>query len=135
MLEDRPMQHRTIELLVILALAATVPLVAIAQPAGKVPKIGFLNSSAATAIVREFEAFRQGLRELGYLEGQNITIEQRYAEGKVERLPALAAELAALPVAVFVVNVNSVAEAVQQATTQIPIVMIAAEEPVHFGLA
>src|SRR5262245_25552847 len=121
MLEDRTMQRRTIEFLVILALAATVPLAAMAQPAGKVPKIGFLNSSSATAITREFEAFMQGLRELGYIEGQNITIEQRYAEGKVERLPALAGELATLNVDVFVVNVNSVAEAVQQ-TTQIPIV-------------
>jgi ABC-type uncharacterized transport system substrate-binding protein len=134
MLEDRTMQRRTIEFLVILALAATVPLAAMAQPAGKVPKIGFLNSSSATTITREFEAFMQGLRELGYIEGQNITIEQRYAEGKVERLPALAGELATLNVDVFVVNVNSVAEAVQQ-TTQSPIVMIAAEEPVHFGLA
>ena len=112
-----------------------VPLAAVAQPAGKVPTIGFLNNSSAPAIAREFEAFTQGLRVLGYIEGQTIAIEQRYAEGRVERLPALAAELASLPVAVFVVNVNSVAEAVQQTTTQIPIVMIAAEEPVHFGLA
>src|SRR5437870_11357753 len=118
----------------ILSLLA-VPLSTTAQPPGKVPKIGFLNGSSAPAIAREFEAFTQGLRALGYIEGQTIAIEQRYAEGRVERLPALAAELAALHVAVFVVNVNSVAEAVQQTTTQIPIVMIAAEEPVHFGLA
>jgi putative ABC transport system substrate-binding protein len=112
-----------------------VPLAAVAQPAGKIPTIGFLNNNSAPAMAREFEAFTQGLRELGYIDGQTIAIEQRYAEGRVERLPALATELAALHVAVFVVNVNSVAEAVQQTTTQIPIVMIAAEEPVHFGLA
>src|SRR5207247_3784036 len=80
-------------------------------------------------------AFTQGLRELGYFEGRNIAIEQRYAEGSVERLPALAAELANLHVDVFVVNSNRVAEAVQQTTTQIPIVMISAEEPVASGLA
>ena len=130
------MWRSTIALIVIIVLAILVaPLAAMAQPAGKVPKIGVLNSSSATAITREFEAFMQGLRELGYIEGQNITIEQRYAEGKVEQLPALAAELATLNVDVFVVNVNRVAEAVQQTTTQLPIVMIAAEEPVHFGLA
>ena len=111
------------------------PLAAVAQPAGKVPTIGFLNSSSAAAVAQQFEAFQQGLRALGYIEGQNMAIAQRYAEGRVERLPALAAELAALHVAVFVVNANSVAEAVQQTTTQIPIIMTAAEEPVHFGLA
>jgi len=111
-----------------------VPLAAVAQPAGKVPKIGFLMHGSATAIAQQFEAFTQGLRELGYIEGQNVAIEQRYAGDRLERLPALAAELATLHVEVFVVSVNRVAEAVQQTTT-IPIVMTAAEEPVHFGLA
>jgi putative ABC transport system substrate-binding protein len=118
----------------ILSLLA-VPLATPAQPPGKVPKIGFLNGSSAPAIAREFEAFAQGLRELGYIEGQTIAIEQRYAEGRVERLPALAAELASLNVDMFVVNVNRVAEAVQQTTTQIPIIMTTAEESVRFGLA
>ena len=114
-----------------------VPLAAVAQPAGKVPKIGYLHHSSANSQLeaRNFEAFQQGLRELGYIEGQNIAIEPRYAEGRVERLSALAAKLATLHVEVFVVTVNSVAEAVQQTTTQIPIVMISAEEPVRFGLA
>jgi putative ABC transport system substrate-binding protein len=111
------------------------PLLAVAQPAGKVPKIGYLMSSSATANARQYEAFTQGLRALGYIEGQTIAIERRYAEGRLERLPALAAELATLNVEVFVVPFNRVAEAVQQTTTQIPIVMTAAEEPVHFGLA
>ncbi len=110
------------------------PLAAVAQPAGKIPKIGFLMHGSATAMARQFEAFTQGLRELGYIEGQNLAIEQRYAGDRLERLPALAAELATLHVEVFVVSVNRVAEAVQQTTT-IPIVMTAAEEPVHFGLA
>ena len=112
-----------------------VPLAALAQPAGKIPKIGFLHHSSANSQLeaRNFEAFQQGLRELGYIEGQNIAIEPRYAEGRLERLSALAAELATLPVVVFVVNVNSVAAVVQQ-TTQMPIVMVTAEEPVAFGL-
>ena len=112
-----------------------VPLAAVAQPAGKIPTIGFLNNSSAPTIAREFEAFTQGLRALGYIEGQTIAIEQRYAEGRAERLPALAAELVSLKIDVFVVSVNRVAEAVQQTTTQIPIVMTSAEEPVTFGLA
>jgi putative ABC transport system substrate-binding protein len=119
MLKDRIMQRRTIGLLVILALAAA-PLAAVAQPAGKVPKIGFLNQSSATAMARGFEAFTQDLRELGYIEGQNIAIEQRYAEGRAERLPTLAAELVSLKIDVFVVSTNRVVEAVQQTTTLFP---------------
>ena len=130
------MWRRTIRVIVTLTLSLlAVPFATVAQPTGKVPKIGMLHPSSATAIARQFEAFTQGLRELGYFEGQNIAIEQRYAEGSVERLPALAAELANLHVDVFVVNSNRVAEAVQQTTTQIPIVMISAEEPVASGLA
>jgi putative ABC transport system substrate-binding protein len=132
------MTRRRIRLLVTLALGLLMaPLLAKAQPAGKVPKIGFLHHSSAHSQgeARNFEAFQQGLRELGYIEGQNMAIEPRYAEGRVERLPALAAELTTLPVEVLVVTINRVAEAVQQTTTQIPIVMISAEEPVRFGLA
>src|SRR5437870_8016966 len=129
------MQRRTIGLPVILALAAAVPLASLAQPAGKIPKIGFLTASSATATARQFEVITQGLRELGYIEGQTIAIERRYADGRPERLPALAAELATLHIEVFVVGTNRVAAAVQRTTTQIPIVMTSAEEPVAFGLA
>ena len=120
--------------LVTLVLSMLVaPLLAVAQPAGKVPKIGLLMPGSATSTTQQFEAFTQGLRALGYIEGQNIAIERRDAGGRPERLPALAAELATLHVDVFVVTINRVAEAVQQTTT-IPIVMTTAEEPVHFGL-
>lgn len=125
-------------LLVVLTLRMrAAPLVAGAQPAGKVPTIGFLHHSSAHSQLeaRNVEAFQQGVRELGYIEGQSIVIAPRYAEGRFERLPALAAELATLSVDVFVVTMNKGAEAVQQTTTQRPIVMISAEEPVHFGLA
>ena len=73
------------------------PLAAEAPPAGKVPKIGFLYPSSATGAAARFEAFKQGLRELGYIEGQNLVIEPRYADDRPERLPALAAALATLP--------------------------------------
>ena len=108
--------------------------VADAQPAGKMSRIGLLNISSATVNVRPFAVFTQALRELGYSEGQQVTIERRYADGHPERLPALAAELVALNVDVFVVTTNSVAQAVQQITTTIPIVMTTAQEPVGVGL-
>jgi hypothetical protein len=72
------------------------PLAATTQPAGKVPTIGLLLPGSATTNLQGFEAFIQSLRELGYIEGQTIAIEQRYAEGSAERLPALATELANL---------------------------------------
>jgi putative tryptophan/tyrosine transport system substrate-binding protein len=127
-------RHR-LTLLVTFALGllmASLP--AKAQPAGKVPTVGLLNSSSATANARPFEAFTQALRALGHIEGQNLAIERRYADGQPERLPALAAELAALHVDVFLVTTNDTAEVVRQLTTTIPIVMTTAEEPVHFGL-
>ena len=115
-------------LLVALTLSILVtPFVAVAQPAGKVAKIGFLMSGSATAMTRNVEAFTQVLRELGYIEGQNMAIEQRYDEGESERLPVLAAELVSLKIEVCVVNTNRVAEAVQQTTTPIPIVMTTAK--------
>jgi putative ABC transport system substrate-binding protein len=129
------MTRRLIRLLVTLALGLlTAPLLAEAQPAGKVPTIGLLNSSSATANARPFEGFTQALRELGYIEGQNLAIARRYADGRLERLPALAAELAALNVDMFLVTTNHGAEVVRHMTTTIPIIMTTAEEPVHFGL-
>ena len=130
------MWYSAVGYLVTLALSVLVaPLLAVAQPAGEVPTVGFLNPGSATGIAQQFEAFTQGLRALGYIEGQTIAIAWRDADNRPEQLPALAAELATLPVAVFVVTSNRVAEAVQQTTRQIPIVMTTAEEPVRFGLA
>jgi putative tryptophan/tyrosine transport system substrate-binding protein len=135
MREDSTMRLRPIPLIVIVALAILVaPCVAGAQPVGKVPTIGFLTHNAAPQTTQAYEAFAQGLRELGYIEGQTITIERRYAEGQLERVPALVAELAARPIDVFVVTTNLIAKAVQQTTPQSPIVMLVAEEPVTSGL-
>jgi putative tryptophan/tyrosine transport system substrate-binding protein len=126
---------RTLGLLITLALGLlVVSLPAGGAAAGKVPTIGMLNISSATANAQPFESFTQALRELGYIEGQNLAIERRYADGQPERMPALAAELATLHVDVFLVTTNHTAEVVQQLTTTIPIVMTTAEEPVHFGL-
>ena len=94
-----------------------------------------LNNSSATANARPFAAFTQALWELGYTEGQNIVIERRYADGRPEQLPTLAAELATHNVDVFVVTTNHTAEVVRQLTTTVPIVMISAEDPVSLGLA
>ena len=108
----------------------TAPLAAAAQPAGKVAKIGYLTGSS----VGPLDAFRQALGEHGYIEGQNIAIEIRSAEGIVERLSTLAAELAHLNVDVFLVTVNRVAVAVREVAPKTPIVMTRAEEPVRLGL-
>jgi ABC-type uncharacterized transport system substrate-binding protein len=108
-----------------------VPLAAEAQPVGKVWRIGYLSSSSATA---NPEAFRQGLRELGWVEGQNIAIDYRFAEDRFDRLPELAAELVRLKVDVIVAGPTQPAVAAKNATRTIPIVMVSAAEPVELGL-
>ena len=112
----------------------TAPLAAEAQQSGKVPRIGYLaNTRAGNLYVPE--AFLQGLRDLGWVEGRNVTIEYRDAEGKLERLPALAAELVALKVDVIVTAGGTpAAQAAKQTTRTIPIVFIAAADPVTSGL-
>jgi putative ABC transport system substrate-binding protein len=110
------------------------PLAAEAQQAAKVPRIGYLALNLA-ASPHLHEAFRQGLRDLGYVEGRNVVIEYRDAEGKFERLPALAAELVALKVDVIVAAAGTpLALAAKQATRTLPIVFIAVADPVTSGL-
>jgi putative ABC transport system substrate-binding protein len=110
------------------------PLAAEAQPAGKVPRIGFLGlSPGANPHLRG--AFLQGLRDLGYVAGRNVVIEDRSAEGKLERLPALAAELVALKVDVIVTGGGTpTALAAKEATRILPIVFTSATDPVTDGL-
>src|SRR6478672_6226651 len=109
------------------------PLVADAQQAANVTRIGYLaHNLAASSHLRD--AFLQGLRELGYVEGRNVVIEYRYAEGKPERLPALAAELVALKVDVIVTVSNTTALAAKQATRTVPIVFTAVANPVAAGI-
>jgi ABC-type uncharacterized transport system substrate-binding protein len=109
------------------------PLAAEAQQAAKVARIGYLSTNLA-ALPNRPEAFRQGLRDLGYVEGRNLVIEYRYAEGKVEQLPALAAELVALKVDVIVASGTLAALAAKQATSTLPIVFSPAGDPVGSGL-
>jgi putative ABC transport system substrate-binding protein len=110
------------------------PLAAEAQQTRQVPRIGFLASSSAERDTSRLAAFRQGLRELGYLEGQNIAIDQRYASGRYEDLPKLAAELIRLKVDVLVTEGTPAARAAKTATSTIPVVMGNAGDPVGTGL-
>ena len=111
-----------------------VPLASEAQAPAKVHRIGFLTSRSPTDSPHLLEAFRQGLRELGYVEGQNIAIEYRFAEGRPERLPALAAELVRLKVDVIVTAAPPAHLAAKQATSTIPIVFVVTGDPVAEGL-
>ena len=128
---------RVAALLVLTVGLYTAPVAAEAQQAGKVYRIGNLWNVPPTApdVSRILEAFRQGLRELGYVEGQNIEIEWRFAEGRFERFPDLVAELVRLKVDVIVTVTNSGAQAAKQATSTIPIVVAAGGDLVAAGLA
>ena len=116
-----------------LALLAA-PLSAQAQPAGRVYRIGFLSLSSAGDYATYVQAFRQGLRDLGYEEGRNVSIEYRWAEGRDERLPLLAAELVRLNPDVLVTHAIPGIRAAQHATSTIPIVMGTSSDPVRLGL-
>ncbi len=113
-------------------LALSVP--AQAQQAKKTPRIGFLMPGSRPTYSMRIEAFRNGLRELGYNEGQNIAIEWRFAEGKSDRLAGLAADLVRSKVDVIVTSTTPVTQAALQATRTIPIVMAASADPVGTGL-
>jgi len=118
-------------LTLVLSVAATPPTAKAQQPR-QVPRIGFLSPGTATSAPTD--AFRQGLRELGYLEGQNLVVEYRWADGDTARLPALAAELVRLQVDVLVTSSNPAVLAARQATSTIPIVFAASSDPVGTGL-
>jgi putative ABC transport system substrate-binding protein len=104
------------------------------QQAEKVPRIGYLRVTSASDRPPLLDAFRQGLRELGWVEGQNIVIDYRFAEGRIDRLPDLAAELVRLKVDVIVSLGTQGVTAAKNATETIPIVMIAVRDPVGAGL-
>jgi ABC-type uncharacterized transport system substrate-binding protein len=126
---------RLIGLAVVLTIGLILaPLAGEAQQAGKVHRIGFLGNSTAALEANLVTPFREGLRDLGYVEGQNIVIEYRWAEGKYERFPALIAELLAQRVEVIVTAGTPASLAVKKATASIPLVMVAVGDPVSTGL-
>ena len=104
-----------------------------AQQPEKIPRLGYLSANPASADSARVEAFRQGLHELRYMEGKNITIVYKYAEGKPERLPILAAGLVRLPVAIIVSAGTSPTRSAKEATSTIPIVMTNDGDPVASG--
>ena len=104
-----------------------------AQQSNKIPRIGFLSALFPTTNPARIEAFRQGLRDVGYVEGKNIIIEYRYAERKFDRLPALATELVRLKVDVIVTSASQETRAAKEATNTIPIVMTNVGDPVETG--
>src|ERR1043166_918412 len=113
--------------------ALSVP--AAAQPqVKKIPKIGWLAFSSESALPARYEAFRQGLRDLGYIEGQNIIIVRRDGGRKLHRLPDVAAEMVRLKLEVIVTTGTTAALAAKQATSTVPIVMTTGSDPVALGL-
>jgi putative tryptophan/tyrosine transport system substrate-binding protein len=113
--------------------AATWPLSARAQQSAT-PVIGFLNATSPDGYADRLRGFRQGLKETGYVEGENVAVEYRWAEDQIDRLPALAADLVSRKVAVLAATSTSPALAAKAATATIPIVFMVAEDPVRLGL-
>jgi ABC-type uncharacterized transport system substrate-binding protein len=124
-------EHSSAVLILVSFLVICTP--AQAQQPEKLSRIGFLSGVSPSINSARVEAFRQGLRELGYVEGKNIVIEYRYAEGRLERLPALADELVHLKVDVIVTAAPPPTRAAKQATSTIPIVMTFDDDPVGSG--
>jgi putative tryptophan/tyrosine transport system substrate-binding protein len=126
--------RKKITVLTLCALLVALCFSAEAQQPKKVPRIGYLSALDPARESARAEAIRLGLRELGYIEGQNIAIEYRYAEGKPDRFPELAAELVRLKVDIIVVAGNAPIRAAKNATKTIPILMAGGSDPVEAGL-
>ena len=123
---------------VVIALGATAlsaPLASFAQQQPKVRRIGFLGGRSRSTAYVDYDAFMQGMGNLGYVEGKNLVIEWRYADGKYERLPAMAAELVRMKVEAIVTEGTPAAQAAQRATRTIPIITAVVGDPVGSGLA
>src|SRR5215510_3298995 len=123
--------------ILVTAALLTFAVITEAQQAKKIPRIGYLSGTSAPTIATPdlyAEAFRQGLRDLGYIEGKNILIEYRYAEGEPDRPPNLVAELVQLKVDVLVSGYFPAILAAKQATMTIPVVVVTAQDPVATGL-
>jgi putative tryptophan/tyrosine transport system substrate-binding protein len=124
------MNKAAVPTILVAVILLTVAVVTEAQQLRKVPRIGWLGGASASALASRLDAFRQGLRELGYVEGKNIVIELRAAEAKPDLLPALAAELVSLKVDVIVTGGPLPTRSAKEATSTIPIVMAFDTDPV-----
>src|SRR5262245_14820305 len=125
---------RTITVLSLSAMLFALSVPVEAQQPGKVPRIGYVSQSYANDPGPGLTAFRQGLRDIGYVEGKNILFEYRYAEDKLDRVPNLVDELVQLKVDVLVVTTRRAIIAAKQATKTIPIVMVTTQDPVATGI-
>src|SRR6266536_1384090 len=126
------MNRRLLWLLTVLLLASSH--LAEAQQPKKIPRIGYLATGSANTGKTNLEAFRQGLRDLGYIEGKNLRVEYRFAEEKQDRVPGLVAELLQLKVDVLFVPSLPGIRAAKQATKMVPIVMLTIQDPVAIGI-
>jgi len=120
--------------ILLIVAVAVVAATAQAQQTTKIPRIGYLATASLSAFATRTEAFRQGLRELGYIEGKNILIEYRYADGKTDRVPALADELVRIKVDIIVTGGAPATLSAKDATRTIPIVMASDADPVGSGV-
>src|SRR5262249_4405583 len=128
---DRMIRRR--EFIMALGSAAACPLAAFARQAA-MPVIGFLNSQSPDGFTNRLRGFRQGLQDTGYAEGENVTIEYRWGENQMDRVPALAGDLVQRKVAVIFAIAGAPVFAAKAATQTIPIVFGVAEDPVRLGL-
>src|SRR5262245_1085321 len=118
----------------VVAFSILISQVAAAEQPGKIPKIGVLSSQYATLSEANVTALRDGLRQLGYIEGQRIAIDYRFADGNLDRLPALTAELIRTGVQILVVGGTTPAQVAKNSSSVIPIVFVGASDPVEAGL-
>ena len=128
------MKKRGGSLVLVAVVLLAVAVIAEAQEPKKVPRIGVILPASSSVSAPFLAAFREGLHDLGYTEGKNIVIEERYADGKEDRLPALAAELVHLKVDIIMVAGGNATLAAKNATKTVPIVMGTASDPVGTGL-
>jgi len=128
------MRKRIAVFLMALVILVSAHSSAVQQPAGKVPRLGFLLAGSPSSTADRVEGFRQGLRELGWVEGRNISVEYRWAAGRMDRLPALAGELVRMKVDVIVAAGALAIRAAKKVTSTIPVVMGNAGDPVGTGL-
>src|SRR5262245_10034131 len=129
----RVLKQAAVPSLLVVVVLLAVAVIAETQQPTKIPRTAYLIGSYLSTMTARTEAFRQGLRELGYVEGKNIVIEWRSAEGKIDRLPALAAELVRLKVDIIVTNGPTSTRPAKEATVTISIVMAQDNDPVGNG--